>query len=93
MNLFAKAKDLGIQTEFIDGHVLAGDAAKAQALFDRVVTLANDLGLIAEEYDTQARRQTGNFPQALTHIALVNTAQNLSHAKHAAEKPAMQRSK
>jgi GH15 family glucan-1,4-alpha-glucosidase len=76
-----------------DAHVLAGDAAKAQALFDRVVAIANDLGLFAEEYDTQARRQTGNFPQALTHIALVNTAQNLSHAKHAAEKPAMQRSK
>jgi GH15 family glucan-1,4-alpha-glucosidase len=76
-----------------DAHVLAGDAAKAQALFDRVVALANDVGLLAEEYDTQAKRQTGNFPQALTHIALVNTAQNLSHAKHAAEKPAMQRSK
>jgi GH15 family glucan-1,4-alpha-glucosidase len=76
-----------------DAYVLAGDAARAQALFDRVVALANDLGLFAEEYDTQAKRQTGNFPQALTHIALVNTAQNLSHAKHAAEKPAMQRSK
>jgi GH15 family glucan-1,4-alpha-glucosidase len=76
-----------------DACVLAGDAAKAQTLFDRVVALANDVGLLAEEYDTQARRQTGNFPQALTHIALVNTAQNLSHAKHAAEKPAMQRSK
>ena len=76
-----------------DAHVLAGDAARAQALFDRVVALANDLGLFAEEYDTQAKRQTGNFPQALTHIALVNTAQNLSHAKHAGEKPAMQRSK
>jgi GH15 family glucan-1,4-alpha-glucosidase len=76
-----------------DAYVLAGDAARAQALFDRVVAIANDLGLLAEEYDTQAKRQTGNFPQALTHIALVNTAQNLSHAKHAAEKPAMQRSK
>jgi GH15 family glucan-1,4-alpha-glucosidase len=76
-----------------DAYVLAGDAARAQTLFDRVVAIANDLGLLAEEYDTQAKRQTGNFPQALTHIALVNTAQNLSHAKHAAEKPAMQRSK
>jgi GH15 family glucan-1,4-alpha-glucosidase len=76
-----------------DAYVLAGDAARAQTLFDRVVAIANDLGLFAEEYDTQARRQTGNFPQALTHIALVNTAQNISHAKHAAEKPAMQRSK
>jgi len=76
-----------------DACVLAGDTAKAQALFDRVAAVANDLGLLAEEYDTQAQRQTGNFPQALTHIALINTAHNLSVAKHAAEKPAMQRSK
>jgi GH15 family glucan-1,4-alpha-glucosidase len=76
-----------------DAHVLAGDAARAQALFDRVAAIANDLGLFAEEYDTVAQRQTGNFPQALTHIALINTAQNLSHARHATEKPAVQRSK
>jgi GH15 family glucan-1,4-alpha-glucosidase len=75
-----------------DTHVLAGNAAKAQALFDRVAAIANDVGLLAEEYDSQAKRQTGNFPQALTHIALINTAQNLSRAKHAAEKPAVQRS-
>ena len=59
----------------------------------RHARLGHDVGLLAEEYDTQARRQTGNFPQALTHIALVNTAQNLSYAKRAAEKPAVQRSK
>jgi len=76
-----------------DACVLAGDTAKAQALFDRVAGIANDLGLFAEEYDTVAKRQTGNFPQALTHIALINTAQNLSLAKRAAEKPAVQRSK
>ena len=76
-----------------DAHVLAGDTARAQILFDRVAGVANDLGLFAEEYDTQAQRQTGNFPQALTHISLINTAQNLSHAKRAAEKPAVQRSK
>ena len=76
-----------------DAHVLAGDTAVAQVLFDRVAGVANDLGLLAEEYDTQAQRQTGNFPQALTHIALINTAHNLSDAKHAAEKPAVQRSK
>jgi GH15 family glucan-1,4-alpha-glucosidase len=76
-----------------DAYVLSGEIAKAQALFDRVVAVANDLGLLAEEFDSGAGRQTGNFPQALTHIALVNTAQNLSHAKKATEKPAMQRSK
>jgi GH15 family glucan-1,4-alpha-glucosidase len=71
-----------------DAYVLAGQIDKAQALFDRVVAVANDLGLLAEEYDSAAGRQTGNFPQALTHIALINTAHNLSDAK----KPAMQRS-
>ncbi|MDE2329925.1 MAG: glycoside hydrolase family 15 protein [Bradyrhizobium sp.] len=72
-----------------DAYVLAGEIDKAQTLFDRVVGVANDLGLLAEEFDTAARRQTGNFPQALTHIALINTAHNLSDAR----KPAMQRSK
>ncbi len=75
-----------------DAHVLAGNVAKAEALFTRVVGLANDVGLLAEEYDTRARRQTGNFPQALTHIALINTAHNLSAAKATSKKPAVQRS-
>ena len=76
-----------------DAYVLAGEIDKAQTLFDRVVGVANDLGLLAEEFDSDAGRQTGNFPQALTHIALINTAHNLSEARHADEKPAMQRSK
>jgi GH15 family glucan-1,4-alpha-glucosidase len=76
-----------------DAHVLAGELAKARTLFNRVVAVANDLGLLAEEYDSIARRQTGNFPQALTHIALVNTAHNLDEATKASRKPAMQRSK
>jgi GH15 family glucan-1,4-alpha-glucosidase len=70
-----------------DAYVLAGELAKARALFDRVVAVANDLGLLAEEFDAVAKRQTGNFPQALTHIALIATAQNLA----AAEKPAAER--
>jgi GH15 family glucan-1,4-alpha-glucosidase len=76
-----------------DACVLAGDLDKAKILFDRVVGVANDLGLLAEEFDSGAGRQTGNFPQALTHIALISTAQNLSKAKHANDQPAMQRSK
>ena len=76
-----------------DAYVLAGEVGKAQALFDRVVALANDLGLLAEEFDPGEGRQTGNFPQALTHIALINTAHNLSVATKPSEKPAMQRSK
>jgi GH15 family glucan-1,4-alpha-glucosidase len=76
-----------------DAWVLAGELSKAQALFDRVVGVANDLGLLAEEFDSGEGRQTGNFPQALTHIALINTAHNLSDAKKPVEKPVMQRSK
>ena len=50
------------------------------------------MNALAEEFDPGAGRQTGNFPQALTHIALVNTAHNLSDPKKPVEKPAMQRS-
>jgi GH15 family glucan-1,4-alpha-glucosidase len=60
-----------------DAHVLAGDRAKAQALFDRVARIANDVGLLAEEYDPVAKRFLGNFPQAFSHVALINTAMNL----------------
>ena len=72
-----------------DAYVLAGNLDRSQSLFDSVVAVANDLGLLSEEYDSVARRQTGNFPQALTHIALVNTAHNISDAR----KPAVQRGK
>jgi GH15 family glucan-1,4-alpha-glucosidase len=75
-----------------DAHVLAGNIDQAQLLFDRVVKIANDLGLLAEEYDPVAGRQLGNFPQALTHIALINTAHNLDEVRKASQKPAMQRS-
>jgi len=75
-----------------DAYVLTGEIAKARALFGRVVAISNDLGLLAEEFDTVACRQAGNFPQALTHIALINTAHNLSAAEKSTGKPAMQRS-
>jgi GH15 family glucan-1,4-alpha-glucosidase len=52
----------------------------ARRLFERLVGLTNDLGLLAEEYDPVARRQLGNFPQAFSHIGLVNSAVNLSRA-------------
>jgi GH15 family glucan-1,4-alpha-glucosidase len=76
-----------------DAYVLSGEIDKAQQLFDRVVAVANDLGLLAEEFDSGEGRQTGNFPQALTHIALINTAHNLSDAKKPVEKPVNQRAK
>jgi GH15 family glucan-1,4-alpha-glucosidase len=65
-----------------------GRYAEARALFERLVGLCNDVGLLAEEYDPRARRQLGNFPQAFTHVFLVNTAHNLTRAAG----PAHQRS-
>jgi GH15 family glucan-1,4-alpha-glucosidase len=53
---------------------LQGRMADAKKLFERTLGLANDVGLLAEEYDTTAGRQVGNFPQALSHISLVNAA-------------------
>ena len=50
---------------------------EARALFERLLTLRNDVGLLSEEYDPRARRLLGNFPQAFSHIALVDTASNL----------------
>ncbi|MBF5066597.1 hypothetical protein G6O45_25595, partial [Salmonella enterica subsp. enterica serovar Istanbul] len=50
-------------------------------LFERLVGLSNDLGLLSEEYDPVGRRMLGNFPQALSHVALVNTALNLTRAE------------
>ena len=52
---------------------------EARALFERLLGVSNDLGLLAEEYDPSAKRQLGNFPQAFTHVGLVNSAYNLSH--------------
>jgi GH15 family glucan-1,4-alpha-glucosidase len=57
---------------------LQGRDADASKLFERVLSLANDVGLLAEEYDTGAKRLVGNFPQALSHISLVNAAVNLA---------------
>jgi GH15 family glucan-1,4-alpha-glucosidase len=52
---------------------------EARALFEKLLGVSNDLGLLAEEYDPAAKRQLGNFPQAFTHVGLVNSAYNLSH--------------
>ena len=62
-----------------------GVAREARALFERLLGLANDVGLLAEEYDPRRGRQLGNFPQAFSHVALVNTAFNLGEAIKPAE--------
>jgi len=53
----------------------------ARALFERLLTLRNDLGLLSEEYAVKEKRQVGNFPQAFSHIALINAAFNLQDQK------------
>ena len=64
-----------------DNMVLQGRRAEAEALFDRLLAIRNDVGLLAEEYDPVARRQLGNFPQAFSHLALVGTALNLTRVE------------
>jgi GH15 family glucan-1,4-alpha-glucosidase len=63
----------------VDALLLAGREDEARALFEKLLGVSNDLGLLAEEYDPMAKRQLGNFPQAFTHVGLVNSAYNLSH--------------
>ncbi|MFN2474852.1 MAG: glycoside hydrolase family 15 protein [Chthoniobacterales bacterium] len=57
---------------------LIGRKADARTLFERLLALRNDVGLLAEEYDPRAKRMLGNFPQAFSHVALINTARRLA---------------
>ena len=66
-----------------DNYLLMGKRAKAKRLFDKLVRIQNDLGLMSEEYDPKAKVMLGNFPQAFSHIALINTAFDLSRPVHA----------
>jgi GH15 family glucan-1,4-alpha-glucosidase len=74
----------------VDCYELLGRHDEAHQLFERLVGLGNDLGLLSEEYDPKAKRLLGNFPQAFTHLALVNSAFNVMphlpspmHRRHA----------
>ncbi len=71
---------------------LVGRHDEALELFERLLALRNDLGLLAEEYDTQAQRQVGNVPQAFSHIGLVNTACTLAGLTYHAVEEARERS-
>lgn len=64
----------------VDNYVLVGRYREARDLFCRLLAIRNDVGLLAEEYDSTAKRLLGNFPQAFSHVGLINSARNLSHA-------------
>ena len=68
-----------------DNYQLQGRFEDARRVFERVLGLCNDLGLMAEQYDPAAGRQLGNFPQAFSHVMLINTARNLARAHGPAE--------
>jgi len=75
-----------------DNYVLQGRFDDAHVLFERLLSLRNDVGLLAEEYDPRSKRQLGNFPQAFSHIALVGTAFNLGRVEEQnGKRPAEQR--
>jgi len=63
----------------VDNYALAGRHPEARELFCRLLSIRNEVGLLTEEYDPQARRLLGNFPQAFSHVGLINSARNLSH--------------
>jgi GH15 family glucan-1,4-alpha-glucosidase len=72
---------------YVDNLALQGRHEEARAMFERLLSLTNDVGLLAEEYDPIARRHLGNFPQAFSHLALINAALNLdTHAGPAAQR-------
>ena len=74
----------------VDNYVLQRRDDEARALFERLLGLRNDVGLLSEEYDPKEHRQLGNFPQAFSHLALINSAHNLSAGVES--KPAHHRS-
>lgn len=71
----------------VDAYSLLGRRADAERLLERLLSLTNDVGLLAEEYDTRLKRQVGNFPQAFSHLALLDSIHNLYRSK----KPVQQR--
>ncbi|NLG75435.1 MAG: glycoside hydrolase family 15 protein, partial [Xanthomonadaceae bacterium] len=71
----------------VNAYAMTGRRDEAIAMFERLLSLANDVGLLAEEYDTKHERQVGNFPQGFSHLSLIVTAFNLAHT----DKPSEQR--
>ena len=72
----------------VDALVLVGRVDDARAIFERVLAVRNDVGLLSEEYDTRYKRLVGNFPQAFSHVGLINSAHNLTVGPSPAEERA-----
>ncbi|MEV7600924.1 glycoside hydrolase family 15 protein, partial [Kitasatospora sp. NPDC089797] len=72
-----------------DDLAMIGRVQEARELFDRLLALRNDLGLLAEEWDPRLKRQVGNFPQAFSHVPLIDTALRLT--AYGAAHPSAQR--
>jgi GH15 family glucan-1,4-alpha-glucosidase len=68
-----------------DNYALMGRHEEAREVFERLLALRNDVGLLSEEYDTEAGRLVGNFPQAFSHVPLIDTARTLTDAVAATE--------
>lgn len=77
----------------VDNLVLLGRHDEARQLFERLLSLRNDLGLLSEEYDTRVSRLVGNFPQAFSHIGVVNSAANLSRGAKTSVGPIVRRAR
>lgn len=76
-----EGKFLACSFWLVDNYVLQGRYQEAESLFERLVSICNDVGLLSEEYDPAAKRLLGNFPQAFSHIGLLNTAFNLHRSR------------
>jgi GH15 family glucan-1,4-alpha-glucosidase len=72
----------------VDSYTMDGRRDEAEAFFGRLISLCNDVGLLAEEYDPREKRQLGNFPQAFSHVGLINAGFNLWHTSRPAEERA-----
>ncbi|HEY6981751.1 glycoside hydrolase family 15 protein [Reyranella sp.] len=72
----------------VDNYLLQGRYRDARRLFERLLARCNDVGLLAEEFDPRARRMLGNFPQAYSHVGLINSALNLARSEGPAEERA-----
>jgi hypothetical protein len=80
-----RSAPLGRAAWLVDNLILQRRVREARAMFERLLALRNDVGLLTEEYDPGTRVQMGNFPQAFSHVTLANTAYNFTRSEGPAE--------